>query len=334
MTEAIRNPEPTDGPRFVRVDPDRQREAIGLLLSGRASGREAAVQPFLDYARQQSLVLDDLWVAVEGETLQAAVLIVPCRGRSGMLFCSPATSWPSEQLAVELLRTACRAQSTDRMRLIQCLLDPPQRRLAGAMRDAGFHDLATLKYMSRRLNRRPRPRSLAGRLPGYRVLHWDDGPVDDFARPILDSYEQTLDCPGLRGLRSIDDVIVGHQSAGVFRPDLWHAIYDDQTPVGAMLINDLPHMDACELVYLGLAVPYRGQGLGKQLLEHALDLVHAAGRGSMILAVDERNEPATRLYRGAGFRETASKRAMVYAFGQPIETSPDEVSRDADGRRP
>ncbi|MEX0654457.1 MAG: GNAT family N-acetyltransferase [Phycisphaeraceae bacterium] len=318
IAEAIRKPDPADGPRFARVTPDRQREALGLLLNGHASPRDPTVQPFLDYANQQQLALDELWVAQEHGKLQAAVLIVPCPGRSAMLFCSPATSWPDTELTVELLRTACEAQSPDALRLIQCLLDPPHRRLAGVLRDAGFWDLATLKYMQRRIDRRPAPRA-AQLLPDYRLHRWTDAHRDRFARAILASYEQTLDCPDLRGVRTIDDVIAGHQAAGTFRPEMWLAVYDHDHPVAVMLINDVGHIDACELVYLGIALPYRGRGLGKQLVEHGIDLAHARGRTSMILAVDERNEPAMRLYRSAGFRETATKRAMV----RTIESRPD-----------
>lgn len=314
MADPIRQSEPTEEPRIVRVAVERQREAVALLLTGQASASSPTVQPFLNYARQQGLALNELWAVQRGGRLEAAALIVPCAGRSAMLFCSPASSWPEADLVVQLFRTACRAQSPERIRLIQALVDPPQEATVHALREAGFWDLATLKYLQRRVDRRPSPRS-ANPLSQYQTYHWSEAHRARFADAILASYEQTLDCPGLRGIREVDDIIAGHQAAGTFRPELWHAIYDGDQPVAVMLINELPQVEACELVYLGLALPYRGQGLGRRLLEYGIDLAHAQGQANMILAVDDRNEPAMRLYRAAGFRETAARRALVWVVG-------------------
>ncbi|MEM6393681.1 MAG: GNAT family N-acetyltransferase [Planctomycetota bacterium] len=66
-----------------------------------------------------------------------------------------------------------------------------------------------------------------------------------------------------------------------------------------------------ELVYLGVAKRFRGRGLAGRLLRHGMARVHARGGKRLLLAVDDRNEPAVSLYRSLGFRATARKLAMI-----------------------
>ncbi|HEX7009039.1 MAG TPA: hypothetical protein VF184_03600, partial [Phycisphaeraceae bacterium] len=230
--------EDTSRPRFERAGPDLQREALALLLTGRPSGRDPAVDRFLrsDWGRQ--ILLDELWIARDDRSRPAmAALLTPCPGRTAMLFASPASSWPTTDLAAGLLHAVCAAQDPAQTRLIQALLDPGQSLLAAALERAGFTRLAELIYMQRQAHapRKPQPLILPGE--NYRLLHWSEEHRQAFRQVILASYEQTRDCPGLLGLRQIDDVIAGHMAAGRFDPNLWFALYEDQHPVGVMLLS-------------------------------------------------------------------------------------------------
>jgi len=78
-----------------------------------------------------------------------------------------------------------------------------------------------------------------------------------------------------------------------------------------MLSNPGDHSGTCELVYFGLALPWRGQGLARVLLE--LGLAHAGEHRltQMMLAVDRDNEPAVRLYRSLRFVSTPRRIAWI-----------------------
>ena len=56
-----------------------------------------------------------------------------------------------------------------------------------------------------------------------------------------------------------------------------------------------------ELVYMGLVPESRGRGLGRRVLEAAIDQARRCGASQMILAVDRNNVPARTLYGRAGF---------------------------------
>ena len=292
-----------------RATPERMHDALGLLLTGQVRGANAAVEQFLIYARGQKLSLRELFVARAGETLLASTLIVPSPGRTAMVFLSALRDRAAGEAAKRLLQAASRAQRPDELRLIQALLEPGQRTEAGALRDAGFRDLATLVYMQRRTKRGGREaRSWDG---GVEAVPWGEPRRKLFEQAILASYEQTLDCPGLLGLRSIEDVITGHQGTGVFRPDLWLALHREGEPVAVMLLNLSAPRDTVELVYLGVSLAWRGRGIARRLVETGLSLGHRHGAARMMLAVDQSNTPAVRLYRSLGFTSDAHKHAMV-----------------------
>ena len=48
----------------------------------------------------------------------------------------------------------------------------------------------------------------------------------------------------------------------------------------------------------------RGQGIGRMLLDATLEALRAAGAPRVLLSTAEQNEPAQRLFAGAGFRRT------------------------------
>jgi len=297
--------------RIKRSEPDQRNEALTLLLSGRTKGSITTVQHFQAFARQQNLSLKELWVAYRGNQPMAAGLIVPTAGRTGMAFLSPITHESQVPHSSRLLATACQQQDPTTISLIQMLLDPDQTLEAQTLAAAGFTPLAHLVYMLRALKTAPalRPVPL-----NFQILQWSEANRETFATAILASYEQTRDCPRLLGLRHIDDIINGHMAAGIFRPDLWWAICCENQPIGVLLVNLVPKQRAAELVYLGLSPPWRGKGIARQFVFHALGLAYQHGAETMTLAVDQENQPAIRLYQSVGFTSTEHKIAMIFTL--------------------
>lgn len=300
----------TSGSRYEPAAPPQRDVALSLLLTGQATGQDAAVQQFRSFARQNDLAIDGLWLAWRGDEPIASTLIVPSAGRTGMLFLSPVRGREYVNTSGELAHAACLAQDRTRVRLVQALLDPGQKLEAAALDEARFTDLATLVYMQRRTGDLPfEPLVLGER---YTVEKWSEQARPRFAAAILGSYEQTHDCPGLLGLRHIDDIIAGHQATGRFDGDLWYAIHCEDQPVGVMLLNRVTQRQAVELVYLGLCPAFRGKGLARKLMRHALGLATADDAAHMILAVDQANKPAMTLYRSMQFAENAKKIAKIF----------------------
>jgi ribosomal protein S18 acetylase RimI-like enzyme len=217
-------------------------------------------------------------------------------------------------LWAELIRVACQevlrqAQAKgEPPPLIQCLLPPGQTPQARALRSAGMIHLADLAYQQRPAYRR----GVRLWLPeALRVSHWSQATRPLFERAILGSYEQTQDCPRLVHRRRIEHVLEAHAAQGRFEPDLWFVLHQGHEPVGVMLLAEKPERLSLELVYLGLCPRWRGGGLARVLLRHALGLCRSRGADRLSLSVDEHNEPAMGLYRSMGFATTLRKSAFI-----------------------
>ncbi len=296
------------GMAFQRVDGHDQLWALSLLLTGHASENDPTALRFAHFAAEQGYDLDMLWLAFDSGIAQAAVMVIPSPGRTGMVFLSPLNRLADTPPVVQLLEHAAEQIDRDRCRLIQALLDPPQRFEVEALQQGGFIHLANLLYMQRRTPRRVDTAALE---PGLTMTTWAQVGREPFERAILASYEGTRDCPALVGQRAIEDIIAGHMASGRFDPDTWYLIEHGDDPVGVMLLNRSSHHAALEVVYFGLAAQWRGRGLGRLLLNHALGVARTRGLSQVTLAVDEANEPAMTLYRGLGFAGQTRKVAMM-----------------------
>jgi ribosomal protein S18 acetylase RimI-like enzyme len=73
----------------------------------------------------------------------------------------------------------------------------------------------------------------------------------------------------------------------------------------------LPGRAHTGLLGMGLRAPYRGRGLGRQLIEQALRQARERAFARIELLVRSPNAPAIRLYSQMGFREEGRKRDAV-----------------------
>jgi GNAT superfamily N-acetyltransferase len=242
-----------------------------------------------------------------------------------MIFVAPISRRSPSGAMPALLKRLCDSIDPTRTRLLQALLDPGQQRERDALLSAGFSELATLHYLEHSQTQMSVQRVRAGNGAasgasesleldpawGLSVVRWSEDRRPMFARAIQASYEATLDCPGLLGLRQMDDIIAGHMGSGHFDAELWLTLYHGEEPAGVMLLNLVPARQAMELVYLGISKSWRGRGLGGRLVRHALEQARVHDARSMLLAVDAINTPAMALYRRQGFVATGKKLALI-----------------------
>jgi len=292
-------------PEMIGIE-ERQEALLALLQPG--SGRSMAAR-FEQYATENSIGLDWIWGCRDAEgTLESSVLCVPSAGRTAMIFLSSVRNRDQVQQRATLLQHALSYLQDQDVDLGQSLLSCDDKLGHDAHVAGGLEPLTTLLYMERSMTRAyatPPPAA------GVELIAWSDC-MDDSLGCILDaSYEETLDCPGLCGLRRTEDIILGHKSSGCHDPDGWLLAKVDGVFAGAVLVNPSSENDNIELVYLGLAPPVRGRGLGKHLLETQLARYSGSTFRRVTLAVDTKNLPAIRIYEDLGFRGTAHRNAYI-----------------------
>ena len=216
---------------------------------------------------------------------------------------------------VGLIRAVCDGPGRQGVSVIQSLIDPGQVIEGQVLERAGLNRLAKLIYMQKTIepgeHRVPRPVKLGG-CDRPTVLTYSEQTHADFARAIEASYLDTLDCPGLVGMRQTDQIIAGHKGTGRFAPKNWLVYYDPAgEPIAVLLLAEVAQGSGMELVYLGVAKAYRGKKIGGQLMRYAVSETARLGGARLYLAVDDRNDPAVRLYTGMGFRASTRKIAYV-----------------------
>jgi len=250
-------------------------------------------------------------VALRAGDIVGTIRYTPGAGHTAAVVPPRLGRW-DEDLAAALLRAAAgRARRRHGSRLIQTLLEPDGADPAiAALERAGFGRLATLLYMRRAVDEEDRRLPLSDRIAWRRYTRLRKG---EFADAIAETYRESLDCPGLRGLRTVHDAVRTHKHTGRFRPKRWRLAVLDASPVGVAMVNEMRGRG--ELVYLGVVPEARGIGLGRDLLRRAIRDTAEMGHETMGLAVDADNAPAVRLYRAAGFAETHRRLAWFVPRG-------------------
>src|SRR5205823_11076464 len=97
-----------------------------------------------------------------------------------------------------------------------------------------------------------------------------------FELTLLETYQGTLDCPEVNGVRTIAQIIEGHASQGAHDPGRWWLALAGDRPVGVLLLTELLEWNAWDLSYVGVVPEARRRGVGRELVCKALFEARAA----------------------------------------------------------
>lgn len=101
-----------------------------------------------------------------------------------------------------------------------------------------------------------------------------------------------------RKARHVDDDAAA-APAGIFVAE------SDGTIVGAVTTRQDAATGRGRIVNLAVSAPFRGHGLGRALIERALDSFRAAGLSYAVIETMSQNEAGQHLYPACGFNEVA-----------------------------
>lgn len=284
--------------------PGYRATALSLLFGGLPEDeRQTQTSELLEAARRGEICLDGLLLAeADGEPAGAALYIVQ-RDRTAFVWPPvvsdhPAVDGISDALMQELVRRIDAASAW----FGQAIVEPDERHDRDVLTRNGFASILDLIYLQRPLNEPLPDRAEAG----LETVAYDPRTNRGrFAEVIEQTYIGSLDCPELKGFRTGEEALAGHEAAGEFHPSRWKIYRAGSRDVGVLLLTDQPEQRAWEVVYMGIIPEARGRGTGRAMLLCGLHEAREAGRDSVLLAVDSRNDPAIKLYRELGFRDVA-----------------------------
>lgn len=301
-------PKPKGPIRHAMVAPDHLQQALTHLLSYSGHTADARqIASFQQSAAARHMDLTRMHVATQDHRLLYALCPVPLPGRTVMLLSGTPTNPQQREAADVLLQQVIADYAQTDNALLQVLVDPEDTAQIAMYRTAGFTHLAELIYLE------CPGRLLEYHLPdhSWQLLTYTPQRHELFAQAILASYQQTLDCPALNGLRSIEDVIIGHKAAGEFDPNNWMVLMQEETPAGALILSRVPASDALELTYIGLAAFARGRGIASELMKISIRRTAELGCARLTTAADSQNRPALTMYVRAGMRRVGSRLALI-----------------------
>jgi len=297
---------PPPQPVFRPAYADEVHAALGMVLGSATSPADPSqVTEFVSYAQHRGINLGNVWIAIQGDRLIWAILPLLSPGRTMLLLTPPPHG--KDAIIGALIDAVCETFGRRGVQLAQALLDPANAAAERLFAVHGFRRMAELLYLHGPV-RKPADPALRG---GFSWATYSPQTHSLFASTIAASYHDSLDCPGLNGLRDIADVIEGHKASGEFDPGRWYVLQENGVGLGALLLSRLPHTDAAELVYLGLSPQARGRRLADLLMKRAFSATAEMGLSRLSLAVDSGNAPALRLYYRFGMAKAASKIAMM-----------------------
>jgi len=295
-------------PTILELLPDQEAAALSLLLGGL---EESAVVQQLSMLRK--------WVArhpsagyrvlgaFRGQKLQGAVLIQIQPGRTAVVWPPRLVEGESPDTALRLLRHGLSRLPRPEILMIQSLLQADSGPEAELLLSAGFRhvsDLLFLVCLSETFPTYPP-------LPKLQFEPYSAAQHARFARLVDATYEGTLDCPAVNGIRSADNVLEGYRATGDFDPKRWLIVRHQGEDTGCLIITDYPELSVWELIYVALLPAWRGRGWGLEIVRHALHLCRLASRNRLVLAVDAVNQPALKMYAAAGFQSWDQKSVFI-----------------------
>ncbi len=289
-------------------DKSELRAALAALLD-KPGVSPAEIDTQIDllirYCQRKSVLLTHCLVGRTASRIVGVCLCIDGAGRIATAFIPSHDRFLSDPAVVAgLLHEQVDRARQRGIKLMQGTVAPNLRAEAAVYEAAGFDHLTELIYMESDLTR-------LGTTPSTRFdSRWATYDAERhplFASVVQGTYERSLDCAGLNGLREIEDILASHRAVGEFDPRLWFLALADEKPAGVLLLSPVSERWALEIVYMGVLPEWRGHGCGVSLLRKAVETANQRALTALTLTVDAQNAPALTLYERFGFRETARR---------------------------
>lgn len=293
-------------PDIIPCPPDKRREALLQLAAAHDPAQHAALSTAL---KRTSTTSDEEWqgllVNYQQAQITGAIWIQRLPGNMAQLWL-PFSGVKAEQTHA-LLRAAHAWVKGHNIRLCHVEILPHADTQA-LLIEHGMQRLAYLQHLVG---------SSGGRLAMNSAISLSLQPLCDFSQPqqlglLAAVGHDSLDSRALREALSVEELFAGFYQQDPLAPQHWYAVGYQAEIVGVLLLAPRPAMGRWELMLMGLTPAWRGQGLGRALLNKALELAQQSGVKEMVLAVDEANHPAKRLYQQAGFVRYAQQRLLAW----------------------
>ena len=303
-------------PEIRAISGHEVRQSLSVLLREPDDDFQTAQKraaSFENMASANALDLNRQVVVSHDSEIIFSCFIMPHQGNSAFFFISNPDNLSADNyaLALEAVGKLVNAVKKDGYKFLQLMVSPEEAAKVKLAVKAGFKEFSRIHYMYRSVNSRI---GVVRIPPGTSWQIYSEKNHHLFAETIEKTWIDSLDCPELPEVRSVEETIEGYKAAGRFTPSCWSLMVYDSEPIGVSLLSPLHAAGSIELTYAGVIPDFRHRGFGKIMLNRAISLSAIEGYKIITLAVDENNTYASKMYCDAGFKDMFSKIAMLYFF--------------------
>lgn len=281
----------------VRVAQGHERQAVLACLAAQIGvpNPDAFITEALQFIQRDPAAGAYLYGVWDRAKCAAAAWVVPLAGAAALVWPPLGPGFTSHPFSTCLWPVIHQAMRELHVKLAQIVLPGSNTELTDAFAAQGFSPLTSLLYLKRYLQRVP-PAAVPD-------LHFvPTSPSDpDLASLIGATYEESLDCPELDGVRTGEEILRGHAGDEAVVQTHWWVIESAGRGVGVLLANADRELPLWDLVYFGLIPTARRRGWGRAALTWLLATARANGAEMVSVAVDSRNTPARRVYAALDF---------------------------------
>ena len=251
-----------------------------------------------------------LWCAGPIGDPLGAVLALPRPGRIEMLLGTPLGPADDPEPTKRCLQAALESGRQTDNHLAQLVHVPEAVGTAEAAKLGGMEWLAELQFL-RTASVPEQATFLASSPPLQSNITWcgcDDLEKQALHAVLLETYVDAQDCPGLRGRREPEDILIGHEASGVRHH--WMVAKLRHESAGVLLLAETHEGHLLQVLYVGVVPKFRGKGLGQQFMAKANEIA-ISRKLPLSLHVDRRNTPALNLYRKFDLQPRESRVAWI-----------------------
>ena len=251
------------------------------------------------------------------------------KGLLGGLFVSP--RWPQLRLAQELLADVLETlRALPRTERIEAQLIPFGCDFGRALSEQGFR-LYPRQFMLLEIGPAPGPAASPGvgdrpapaALAGLRLERWDDRYFAACARLIQLAYANHMDGEINDQYRSESGAlkflknIILLPGCGQFQPQASFVLRSPHShELAGVVLTSLVAPGVAHTTQICVMPGYQRHGIGRRLMQAAIDALRARGISKLSLTVTAANDPAVRLYRKLGFVPIKTFTAGVWRAGR------------------
>lgn len=303
-----------DLPEIGTASPDHYGAALWMATGGRSRhAHRGRVTALLAAEKQGKVSFEGLMTATRGNRVVSSIWCLSQPGKIGTVWGPGILSEESDSTADLLIQQAIQFAKQRECHLIQSLIGQENQSAGQLLAGSGFRSITLLTHLEAFTEdaqaEPPHSDLLFRRCEDYRS--------EAFRNLITQTYENSLDCPELDGMRDVEDVLEGYYATSNRSTFNWYTIEHGNEMIGVIITAHHAEPQQLELIYFGLIPRFRQLGLGSEMIRFVLQLSQFLGCRSTITGVDQRNTPAMALYRRFGFQQADVKELLLLPLRLP-----------------